>query len=54
MWPAQWKPRGPVDQWVEQIPVEETRNYVKKVTGSWVTYEMLDGSVDTVSFPLTF
>jgi hypothetical protein len=37
---------------VEQIPVEETRNYVKKVTGPWVTYGALDGSVDDVRFSL--
>jgi soluble lytic murein transglycosylase len=33
---------GPVDTFVESIPVEQTRNYVKKVTGSWVTYTLLD------------
>ena len=49
---ADWAPHGPLDAWVEQIPVEETRNYVKKVTGSWVTYAILDGSVDDVTFPL--
>jgi soluble lytic murein transglycosylase len=48
----QWSPRGPLDAWVEQIPVDETRGYVKKVTGSWVTYSMLDGSVDDVRFDL--
>ncbi len=47
-----WNPKGPLDAWVERIPVDETRNYVKKVTGSWVTYAILDGSVDDVSFPL--
>jgi soluble lytic murein transglycosylase len=50
---ATWSPKGPVDAWVEQIPVDETRNYVKKVAGSWVTYAILDGVVDDVSFPLT-
>ena len=35
-----------VDLFVEQIPVEETRNYVKKVTGSWVTYTVLDAASD--------
>lgn len=33
--------RLPIDLWVEQIPFEETRNYVKKVTNSWVTYSAL-------------
>lgn len=51
---AQWSPsKGtPLDAWVEQIPVDETRNYVKKVTGSWVTYAILDGTVDDVAFAL--
>jgi soluble lytic murein transglycosylase len=49
---ALWSPRGPLDTWVEQIPVDETRNYVKMVTGSWVTYALLDGTVDDVAFPL--
>jgi soluble lytic murein transglycosylase len=49
---AQWKPKGPLDAWVEQIPVDETRNYVKKVTGSWVTYAALDGKISDVTFPL--
>jgi soluble lytic murein transglycosylase len=50
---AKWSPHGPLDAWVEQIPVEETRNYVKKVTGSWVTYSALDGSTDDVVFPMS-
>ncbi len=33
----------PVDAFVEDIPVDETRNYVKKVVGSWSTYAALDG-----------
>lgn len=49
---ARWKPGGPIDAWVEQIPVDETRNYVKKVTGSWVTYAILDGTIEDVRFPL--
>lgn len=52
---AKWMPPSgetwPVDIWVERIPVDETRNYVKKVTGSWVTYALLDGG--EVSFGLT-
>jgi soluble lytic murein transglycosylase len=52
---AKWMPPAgeswPVDVWVERIPVDETRNYVKKVTGSWVTYALLDGG--DVSFGLT-
>jgi soluble lytic murein transglycosylase len=49
---AKWRPQGPLDAWIEQIPVDETRNYVKKVTGSWVTYSILDGTIDDVVFPL--
>jgi soluble lytic murein transglycosylase len=41
-----------LDAWVESIPVEQTRNYVKKVTGSWVVYEALDGDVESVRFKL--
>ncbi|MBI1945074.1 MAG: transglycosylase SLT domain-containing protein [Deltaproteobacteria bacterium] len=52
----QWLPprgvRMPLDLFVEQIPVEETRNYVKKVTGSWVSYSALDGDVEEVRFAL--
>ena len=52
---AKWMPppgqRRPLDRWVEQIPFEETRNYVKKVTGSWVTYALLYGDSEVV-FPL--
>lgn len=52
----QWLPprgmRMPLDWFVEQIPVEETRNYVKKVTGSWVSYAALDADTDTVRFAL--
>jgi soluble lytic murein transglycosylase len=40
--PAQNTTR-PVDAFVEDIPVDETRNYVKKVVGSWSTYAALDG-----------
>jgi soluble lytic murein transglycosylase len=54
---AQWVPpkgtKMPIDVVIEKIPVDETRNYVKKVTGSWVTYSALDGTTDDVKFPLT-
>lgn len=52
----QWLPprgqRRPLDAFVEDIPVDETRGYIKKVTGSWVTYAILDGGYDDVSFGL--
>jgi soluble lytic murein transglycosylase len=34
-------PTAELDEWVEEIPVAETRNYVKRVLGSYVTYELL-------------
>jgi soluble lytic murein transglycosylase len=48
-------PKGskrPLDAFVEDIPVDETRGYIKKVTGSWVTYAILDGGYDDVAFAL--
>lgn len=36
-------PDLPLDAFVESIPVEQTRNYVKKVTGSWVVYTWMTG-----------
>jgi soluble lytic murein transglycosylase len=52
---AKWMPPSgqhvPVDYWVEQIPYDETRNYVKYVTGSWVTYALLYGG-DDIAYPL--
>jgi soluble lytic murein transglycosylase len=32
-----------LDEWVEEIPVAETRGYVKRVLRSYVTYQMLNG-----------
>jgi soluble lytic murein transglycosylase-like protein/tetratricopeptide (TPR) repeat protein len=46
------KPIQPVDAFVESIPVEQTRNYVKKVTGSWVTYGYLDPGEELAQFSL--
>ncbi len=34
-------PDADMDEWVEQIPVSETRNYVKRVLGSYDTYGLL-------------
>jgi len=41
-----WKARktDDIEAWVEQIPFDETRNYVKKVTLSWEEYRRLYGS----------
>jgi soluble lytic murein transglycosylase len=55
---AKWLPPSgasvPLDLFVEQIPIEETRNYVKKVTGSWVTYTVLDGGAAVDAGALAF
>lgn len=52
---AKWMPppgqKRPLDIFVEDIPVDETRGYIKKVTGSWNTYVTLDKDT-AVSFPL--
>jgi soluble lytic murein transglycosylase len=33
-----------LDEWVEWIPVEETRDYVKRVLGSYGAYRLLYGT----------
>ncbi len=52
---ARWLPPPgqtlPVDLWVERIGFAETRQYVRSVTGSWVTYALLYGG-DEVEFAL--
>jgi soluble lytic murein transglycosylase len=50
---ARWRaaaPGLPLDEFVEQIPVDETRNYVKKVLRSYAAYVTLygDGAGDGV------
>lgn len=35
-----------LDEFVEEIPIEETRNYVKRVLGSFTTYRLTYGSGD--------
>jgi soluble lytic murein transglycosylase len=37
-------PGAELDEWVEQIPVEETRHYVKRVLGSASAYQLLYAS----------
>lgn len=39
-----WRARLPtadLDEWVEEIPIEETRRYVKRVLGSYAAYRLL-------------
>ncbi len=33
----------PLDAWVEEIPIAETRGYVKRVLRSYNTYQLLYG-----------
>lgn len=32
-----------LDEWVERMPVDQTRNYVRRVTGHWARYRYLAG-----------
>jgi soluble lytic murein transglycosylase len=32
-----------LDEFVEEIPIDETRNYVKRVLKSWATYRLIYG-----------
>ncbi len=44
---ARWvraRPGVEIDEWVEQIPVSETRDYVKRVLGSYEAYRLVYGS----------
>lgn len=42
-WNRQNPPGIPMDYFVELIPYEQTRNYVKKVSSAWLTYAWLEG-----------
>ena len=42
-WLAPWKGRITMDDWVEQIPLKETRDYVKKVSANYAAYTALYG-----------
>jgi soluble lytic murein transglycosylase len=37
------RPETELDRWVEEIPLSETRGYVKRVLRSWNTYRLLGG-----------
>jgi soluble lytic murein transglycosylase len=41
------RPDAEVDEWVEQIPAAETRNYVKHVLGSYGAYRLVYGGAPT-------
>jgi soluble lytic murein transglycosylase len=41
---GKWRKRFgdlPTDEWVEMIPIRQTRHYVKRVSGTWQTYHYL-------------
>lgn len=44
-WERQNPKDMPMDLFVELIPYEQTRNYVKKVSSAWLTYTWLEGQL---------
>jgi len=45
---GRWRTAGPalpLDEFVEEIPYDETRGYVKRVLRSYASYRLLAGSV---------
>lgn len=42
-WEERWKSYEAVDSFVENIPLPETREYVKRVAGAWITYVSVYG-----------
>ncbi len=56
-WLRQVGPGAPMDEWVEQIPLRETRDYVKRVTGGYAAYLALYGpegaAVSLAATPVT-
>ncbi|MBL8955655.1 MAG: transglycosylase SLT domain-containing protein [Myxococcaceae bacterium] len=47
------QPDAEIDEWVEEIPLTETRGYVKRVLRSYNTYKLLYGAPEAVAAPLT-
>jgi soluble lytic murein transglycosylase-like protein/tetratricopeptide (TPR) repeat protein len=41
-----------LDEWVESIPVEQTRNYVRRVITAWSRYHALEAPADPWALPL--
>jgi soluble lytic murein transglycosylase len=39
-----------LDEFVEEIPIPETRNYVKRVLGSYTAYQLLYGKITPATF----
>lgn len=46
-WTEKFQKIRALDTFVENIPLPETRNYVKRVTASWLNYSLLYSSNDT-------
>ena len=46
-------PSMPMDTFVASISTDQTREYVVRVVGSWITYAALDGEPHAVYLPLT-
>lgn len=40
----------PIDYFVETIPIDQTRNYIKRVASSWATYAYMSGSFNDTTF----
>jgi soluble lytic murein transglycosylase len=47
-----WGEKRPLDEWVEEIPIEQTRNYVRRVLSAWSRYRALRNPSDPWSLPL--
>jgi len=39
-WLAKWSDKD-IDEFIEYVSYDETRNYIKKVMGSYLVYQML-------------
>jgi soluble lytic murein transglycosylase len=43
-----------LDRWVEDIPIDQTRNYVRRVLGNWARYRYLERPTEwPIDLPLT-
>jgi soluble lytic murein transglycosylase len=47
-----WGEHKPLDQWVEEIPIEQTRNYVRRVLSAWSRYRALRNPAEPWTLPL--
>lgn len=49
-WRSEWRD-AELDEWIEEIPYDETRGYVKRVMRSYASYLLLSGSVPAALVP---